>query len=99
MSRTDALLALTGISGVISGYMGHMTAAELALGILYTGFILRLGQRGVRGQLTLLTYILALSTVLLEGHGYGRLGLCLFLGAMAIAVLRMTGALRETSIP
>lgn len=99
MSRTEALFALTGVAGVISGAVGYRTGTELALGILCTGFVLRLGRRGVRGQLTLLTYIFAVNTVLLQGRGYGRLGLCMFLGAMALAVLRMTGTLRETSAP
>lgn len=99
MSRTDALPALVGTGGTLSGYTGHMTGAELGLGILCAVFALRLGTHGMRGQLTLFTYILALNTVLLQGHGYGRLGLCMFLGAMALAVLRMTGTLRETSSP
>ncbi|MBS1103158.1 hypothetical protein JK202_09020 [Gluconobacter sp. Dm-62] len=97
MSRTDSLLALTGIAGVISGYTGHMTSAELALGLLCVVFVLRCGALGLRGQVTLLTYILALNSVLLQGHGYRRLGLCMFLAAMALAVLRMTGVVRETS--
>ncbi|WP_225197360.1 hypothetical protein [Gluconobacter oxydans] len=75
MSRTEALFALTGVAGVISGAVGYRTGAELALGILCAGF------------------------VLLQGHGDGRLGLCMFLGAMTLAALRMTGTLRETSVP
>ncbi|MBF0863487.1 MAG: hypothetical protein ABF932_04770 [Gluconobacter potus] len=97
MSRTESLLALTTIVGLVWGYRGGMIGAELALGILCTVFALRCGALGVRGQVTLFTYILALNSMLLQGHGYPRLGLCMFLGAMALAILRMTGVFRETS--
>ena len=97
MSRTESLLALTAVVGLVLGYRGGMIGAELALGILCAVFALRCSALGVRGQVTLVTYILALNSVLLQGHGYPRLGLCVFLAAMALAVLRMTGVVRETS--